>query len=110
VTERAIACVISICYDRHKEGEDGRALECHSKLLKLLVESGYPSYRLGIQSMREMDGHTSFHNLLRSFKKAIDPAGILAPGRYNNSPIPQSDSGEGLAERTPAVIPAPTSE
>jgi len=84
VTDRAIACVISLSYDRDVEGEDERAMACHRELLQFLAESGYPCYRLGIQSMNQMDGQTGYHRLLRSLRKALDPAGVLSPGRYQH--------------------------
>jgi 4-cresol dehydrogenase (hydroxylating) len=82
VTERAVACVVCICYDRHVAGEDERAAACHRSLLKLFAAGGYPCYRLGIQSMSEMDGQSGYHNLIRSLKKTLDPGDVLSPGRY----------------------------
>jgi 4-cresol dehydrogenase (hydroxylating) len=85
VTDRAIACVVSISYDRHLEGEDERAMACHSDLLRLLSENGYPCYRLGIQSMSEMEGQSGYHHLIRSLKRVLDPSGVLSPGRYHRA-------------------------
>jgi 4-cresol dehydrogenase (hydroxylating) len=84
LTERSLACVISIGYDRDVEGEDGRAMECYLKLRRELAAEGYYSYRLGIA---DMDSHLDqagegYGKLLRSISQALDPNGILAPGRY----------------------------
>ncbi len=100
VTERAIACVISICYDRNLAGEDRRALECHAKLLQLLSEEGYPCYRLGLQSMREMDGQNGYHHFLRTIKNVLDPAGVLSPGRYQAAAMSLDDKGAETAAST----------
>jgi 4-cresol dehydrogenase (hydroxylating) len=43
---------------------------------------GYYSYRLGIQSMAEMNISDRYPNLIKTLKHSLDPAGILAPGRY----------------------------
>ncbi len=85
ITERAAACVASICYDRDVPGEDERASLCHQNLLKELADRGYPCYRLGILSMPEMGGQTGYHDLIRAIKKVLDPADVVSPGRYDAS-------------------------
>ena len=82
VTDRALTCVASICYDRDVPGEDDRAMQCYRELLDRLTASGYHSYRLGIQSSREMEERDAYAALLTRLKRALDPNGILAPGRY----------------------------
>ncbi len=82
ITERALACVITIAYDRSIEGEDAKAMLCYRELLQKLWRAGYYSYRLGIQSMQEMSGDNGYNRLLRSMKSTLDPNGILSPGRY----------------------------
>jgi len=82
ITERALICVISITYDRESPGEDERAMACYAELQKELSAKGYIPYRLGIQSMGEMDAHGPYARFLEAVKRAADPAGILAPGRY----------------------------
>ena len=39
ITERSLACVISLAYDRQIEGEDARATACHQELLRRLAEA-----------------------------------------------------------------------
>ena len=82
ITERAVACVITIAYDRAVAGEDQKAMRCYQDLLGRLWSAGYYSYRLGIQSMQEMSGDNGFNRVLRTFKGALDPKGVLSPGRY----------------------------
>jgi len=94
LTERSLACVISISYDRDVAGEDQRAMDCYLSLRRKLVAEGYYSYRLGIADMdthlNAEGGHTSYGKLLQSIRDAVDPNGILAPGRY----VPEG-SGSG---------------
>jgi 4-cresol dehydrogenase (hydroxylating) len=76
--------VISIGYDRDVDGEDRRAMDCYLKLRRELAAEGYYSYRLGIA---DMDTHLDtagegYGRLLRTISQALDPNGILAPGRY----------------------------
>jgi 4-cresol dehydrogenase (hydroxylating) len=91
ITERALICVISITYDRETPGEDQRARVCHDELLAELGAAGYFPYRLGIQSMGQMGDRGPYSQVLQAIKRAVDPAGILAPGRY------ASGGMEGLA-------------
>lgn len=82
ITERSCACIITVAYDRTLAGEDGRAMAAYQALLRRLWADGYYSYRLGIQSMGELVGNNGFNRTLQSLRRCLDPAGILAPGRY----------------------------
>ncbi|MEO8130692.1 MAG: FAD-linked oxidase C-terminal domain-containing protein, partial [Bryobacteraceae bacterium] len=86
LTERTIGCVISISYDRDVPGEDDKAMLCHGQLLQELNSEGYFPYRLGVQSMDQMNGPGGYNALLRLLKQTLDPNGILAPGRYHPGP------------------------
>jgi 4-cresol dehydrogenase (hydroxylating) len=85
ITERALICVISITFDRETPGEDQRAMACYTELQKQLSAKGYVPYRLGIQSVGEMNAQGTYGRLLEGIKRAADPAGILAPGRYETA-------------------------
>ncbi|WP_224243207.1 FAD-binding oxidoreductase [Hyalangium gracile] len=83
VSARCAYLVVAIIYDRAVEGEDARALACHHALQQALGEAGYYPARLGIQSpvlpfVPEDDSLA----VLRTLKAALDPHGILSPGRY----------------------------
>jgi 4-cresol dehydrogenase (hydroxylating) len=82
LTERALACIVSISYDRDVPGEDQKAMACHNELQENLEREGYYPYRLGIASMGMQSGRGAYSTLLDSLKHALDPQGILAPGRY----------------------------
>ena len=82
LTGRTLACIISIGFDRHADGEDARALACHRDLLRNLAQLGYYPYRLSVDAMSSMGNPGSYQDLLHALKAAVDPAGILAPGRY----------------------------
>ncbi len=90
LTERSLSCVITIAYDRCVPGEDEKAMACHRRLLEQLIEAGYHSYRLGIQSMDGMAGTSGYNQLLGAIKDICDPNHILAPGRYATSASPQT--------------------
>ena len=85
VTERYLACVVSIAFDRELPGEDVRALDCYHDLMQRLASDGYYPYRLGLAGMAGGEQPGAYSDLLRDIKDMLDPAAILAPGRYVNT-------------------------
>ncbi len=86
VTDRALGAVMTIAFDKQNPEEARRAESCYAALLQLCLENGYIPYRLGIQSMAEINrGSTVFWEVAGEIKAALDPAGIIAPGRYQAS-------------------------
>jgi len=94
-TDRSLICVISLTYDREVPGEDERARRCSVELEAELAGKGYLPYRLGIQSMAQMDGGGAHGRMLAAIKKFVDPKNILAPGRYSGVPRPLEQSARG---------------
>jgi 4-cresol dehydrogenase (hydroxylating) len=86
LTERTLACIVSIMYDREVAGEDARAMACYKTLLGELAHRGYYPYRLSIGGMNAMEDGSDYSRLLHSLKDALDPNHILAPGRYMAPP------------------------
>jgi 4-cresol dehydrogenase (hydroxylating) flavoprotein subunit len=84
LTPRTVLCVISITYDRQTAGQDSQAKACYDELVRRCNRGGYYPYRLGIQSMYDVPSDSdSYRDLIRNLKRAVDPNGILAPGRYD---------------------------
>lgn len=83
VSERVAYLIPMIVYDRDQPGADERALACHDELLADYVESGWLPYRLGVQSMGALPAATDDSAaVLERIKRAFDPLGVIAPGRY----------------------------
>ena len=83
ITQRAIDCVIAISYDKSDPVDTEKAYRCYKELLQANTEAGYIPYRLGIQSMEYMTHKEDvFWDVVQDIKKALDPTGILSPGRY----------------------------
>lgn len=82
LTERAIACVVSITYDRAQPGEDEKAMECYLALQEELESEGYYSYRLATPALPEPSAGNAYGSLLKRIRAALDPHDVLAPGRY----------------------------
>jgi 4-cresol dehydrogenase (hydroxylating) len=82
LTDRTLSCIITIAYDRETPGEDDRAMACYRDLLACLAQNGYYSYRLSVAAMPMENDGGAYGATLRALKDALDPNGILAPGRY----------------------------
>jgi 4-cresol dehydrogenase (hydroxylating) len=82
LTPRLVCSVISISYDRELAGEDEKAMACYARLRDACSRDGYFPYRLGIHSMADLPEAPGYADLLKKLKQTLDPAGILAPGRY----------------------------
>ena len=82
ITERSLACVVSITYDRHLPGEDEKASACYHELLRRLSAAGFYCYRMTSQSSAGLKSSPGYDGVLRSLKRSLDPNQILAPGRY----------------------------
>lgn len=84
VSERVAYMIPMIVYDRDEPGADERAQACHDELLADYIDSGWLPYRLGIQSMDALPSATDDSAaVLERIKRVFDPAGVIAPGRYD---------------------------
>lgn len=83
VRDRCFHNSLAISFDRNKPGEDERALACQSELIRRFGAAGYYPHRLSTSAMSAMSTlQPEYLAVLRSLKAALDPKGILAPGRY----------------------------
>lgn len=89
---RCLYLVVAIAFDRDGRGEDDRALACYRALARELSTAGYYPTRLGLQAEGDPLPTTDDSPvILRRLKQTLDPAGILAPGRYAPG-TPEKDS------------------
>lgn len=89
LNERCIDAVVSISFDRTASAPDGQrwdelALQCRDKLYQSMFSCGFYPYRTDVSKMAEMVlcGDPQYLQVLADLKHALDPHGILAPGRY----------------------------
>lgn len=83
INERSLGGVLTICFDRQDVGETERAHACYTAAFERLMREGYIPYRVGPQSMADLDdGHDIYWRTVARIKTALDPQGIIAPGRY----------------------------
>ena len=83
INERALGGVLTVAYDKDEPEETARARACHDELFQRMLEAGYIPYRAGNHSMGRLDPEgDNYWRTVARIKAALDPAGILAPGRY----------------------------
>lgn len=80
---RALYLVALILFDREVAGEDERALACHRSLVGELWSAGYVPARTGVESVGlTFTSSDDSDAVLRRIRAALDPAGVLATGKY----------------------------
>ena len=83
ITDRALGAVMTIAYDKESADETARAASLREALADALAANGYISYRTSIDAMGELArGSEVFWDVAAGLKNALDPVGIIAPGRY----------------------------
>ena len=83
INARTTMSLMPIFYRPDDGDEVKRALDLQRALFEACQRAGYPQYRTG-HSLHEVifDDAPGYHEALRAIKRALDPNGILAPGRY----------------------------
>lgn len=84
LTDRSLGAVISIMYEKNNPAMTARAAACYDRLLADCLTAGFVPYRTGLHSMKKIiSAQDPFWKTVARLKKAIDPKGILSPGRYS---------------------------
>lgn len=83
ISDKVFDSTVPLLFERGREGAREEAFACYEDLLEAGRQQGCFPYRIGIESMGRLSelasGTWEFHARLR---QALDPAGIIAPGRY----------------------------
>ena len=80
---RAVVCLMSIMYDDDDPADKKRAETLLSILLSDMQTAGYQQYRAGLLAWAGLDTHAVRPSgISHCLKTALDPSGVLAPGRY----------------------------
>jgi 4-cresol dehydrogenase (hydroxylating) len=83
VNPRSAVLLMEIFYDKADPTETARARALYDDLFGLTVRAGYQQYRTNVANMhRLLEPVPQYQHLLDSMKRAVDPYGTLAPGRY----------------------------
>lgn len=83
-TSTSMVAVMNLLFDRASSEEVERAHRCAEALLAEIRMRGLEVYRARSDMMaRVVDGDSGYWQTVRRMKAALDPANIIAPGRYN---------------------------
>lgn len=97
VNARTVLSLMQIWYRPDDPDELQRALDLQRALFAACGEAGYPQYRTGHSLHAEVGEHAPGRlHAAQAIKRALDPHGILAPGRYGlgRHPIAGAESTE----------------
>ena len=88
LSERCFVSTVPVLFDLASADEKAAAHECYSALLDAGAAEGFLPYRVGSQSMDWlMERGPEYWRIVAKLKQAIDPDGIISPGRYVPRPI-----------------------
>lgn len=80
---RCFDCTIPVLFDRESPAQTKKAQSCYEELVSEAKLLGVAPYRTGIQGEKLGLGfETEAQTFLSRLKRAIDPFGVIAPGRY----------------------------
>lgn len=82
LNDRYVKVFQQLIFDRENEGEDQAAMSCHSAVFSYVEQMGCSHTRLDILHMEEGKKRLKDDGLHQIIKQALDPEGILSPGRY----------------------------
>ncbi|MFT5130400.1 MAG: 4-cresol dehydrogenase (hydroxylating), partial [Rhodothermales bacterium] len=82
IDAKSAEAVINVAFRRSDTARVEAARQCVAELETALIKQGYPPYRVGPDSMPRVVSDNSFWRTVGKLKSALDPNGIIAPGRY----------------------------
>jgi len=87
LSHRCFDCTIPLLFNAKDASARKRAQACYEALFDRNIQDGYVPYRLPISQMHRMvDPEHVFWQVASELKKAVDPGGIMSPGRYGLVP------------------------
>lgn len=81
---QCFCATIPILFDRHDPADTARARACRSALLAEGRRHGFLPYRTSVDQMHGLVPDGPRTRLLDGLRQAIDPHGLIAPGRYQH--------------------------
>lgn len=85
LSDRCFDSTVPLLYDRDDPAQRERARLCQRALFHAGQHEGFVPYRVGIDDMDLVLSDSAFWSLAAAIKGAVDPADVIAPGRYSPS-------------------------
>jgi FAD/FMN-containing dehydrogenase len=83
LSDRCFSSTVPILFDASSARAVASAQSCYAALLDAGLAQGFAPYRVGVQTMEWLMRHGGEHwKLVAKLKAAVDPLGIVSPGRY----------------------------
>jgi len=83
LSDRCFDSSVPLLFDRRDANQTANAQSCYQALLEAGRKEGFLPYRLGVGSMSWLTGSEApYWEMVAAIKLALDPEGIIAPGRY----------------------------
>lgn len=83
LNERSMVAILNVAFDQRRAEEGVAARACYDATMTALEQHGFVPYRLGPTGMAHWTRpEDPFWSAALQIKAALDPLGILAPGRY----------------------------
>jgi 4-cresol dehydrogenase (hydroxylating) len=80
---RSMIVLMAIFFLKENAGQVDKAAQLYEALSRATSEAGYQPYRISVTGMSKLaDMAPDFAALTRCIKEALDPDGVLAPGKY----------------------------
>lgn len=80
---RSVICLMNVNFDHEVTAEAERARALYAELMDDMRSRNYAQYRSALPGWTvETEGEAAAHRMLERVKRALDPQGVLAPGRY----------------------------
>ena len=80
---RSMIVLMSIFFLKDDSGQERRARELYEELGSVTSAAGYQQYRMGTGGMSSLGTSSpDFVRVVTAMRRALDPLGILAPGKY----------------------------
>lgn len=84
MNDQCLESVINIYFDRNNPDDVNRAHQANLEMSRRFYQAGFRFYRLDVKLMKEFIMPSNPHwKLVHRLKEALDPGGILSPGRYS---------------------------
>jgi FAD/FMN-containing dehydrogenase len=94
LSERCFGSTVPVLFDLSSPKESEAARTCHLALLDNGAERGFLPYRVDVRSMGWLMARApEYWEVVSRLKRALDPAGLLSPGRYA-----PAESGDGTGK------------
>ena len=82
ISGRALHGYVSLAWDRNDAGADAASIQMHDELVRRLIAADMLPYRLGLPTIDRLPAAgDDWMAAMRRIRHALDPNGILAPGR-----------------------------